>query len=157
MLTRMLSLGRFRALAESYGAELLRWPEAARGEAEALLRMSAAARALLDEARGLDEAIAAAGRREDAALWRPGEQDAALARLHSGVEARIGASTARRPRGCLAGWAPSSVGLRWVGMAAGGGLVVAAGLLIGAMTAAVPTPDNVLAILQPAPIHMLAD
>lgn len=153
----MLTLRRFTALAESYGAELLRWPPEARGEAAALLRSSAAARAILDEARVLDEAIAAAGRREDAALWRPGEQDAALARLRSGVAARIAASPRRRPTGRLAGWAPSSAVLGWIGMAAGGGLVVAAGLFIGALSATAPTPDSVLTILQPAPIHILAD
>jgi hypothetical protein len=153
----MMTLGRFRALAESYGAALPRWPAELRGEAEALLRASAAARALLAEARTVDETIAAAGRREDAALWPPGAREAALARLRSGVAARIGPSPPRWPMGRLAGWAPSSAALGWVGLAAGGGLAVAAGLVIGAMSAAGPAPDAVLAILQASPIHVLAN
>ena len=82
----MLTLRRFRTMADSYGADLLRWPDGARAEAQALLKASPAARALLDEARTLDDAIEAAGASEDAVLWEPDGQDAAMARLRSGVE-----------------------------------------------------------------------
>jgi len=167
MTARRPPLERFRALAESYGAALERWPAEARGEAAALLRESAEARAILGEARVLDEAIAAASREGDAVLWAAaGGRDAALARLRSGVEARIAAGARAPARGAwrrrwdwVAGWAVSSVGLRWAGAAAGGGVAVAAGLLIGAMYAAGPATaaDNVFAILQPAPIHILAE
>ena len=89
----MLTLRRFRTMADSYGADLLRWPDGARAEAQALLNASPAARALLDEARTLDHAIEAAGASEDAVLWELlTGQDAAMARLRSGVEARIAAS-----------------------------------------------------------------
>jgi hypothetical protein len=33
----MLTLRRFRTMADSYGADLLRWPDGARAEAQALL------------------------------------------------------------------------------------------------------------------------
>jgi hypothetical protein len=158
----MLTLGRFRALADSYGADLRSWPEEMRGEAELLARASAEARAVLDEAQTLDEAIAAASAHEDALLWLPGEQDAALARLRAGVGARIAASSLRRrARGlwALAGgdaWATAAQ-LRWLGMATGGGVAIMAGLLIGALYASAPAPDNVLTLLEPSPIHILAD
>ena len=71
----------------SYGADLQRWPEEARRDAQALLDHSAEAGVLFDEARTLDQAIDQATIREDALLWPPGERDAALDRLRSGVEA----------------------------------------------------------------------
>ena len=45
----MLTLQRFQALLGIYGADFRRWPEEARGAAEALLSISAEARALLEE------------------------------------------------------------------------------------------------------------
>lgn len=152
----MMTLRRFRAMADIYGADLRRWPEEVRGEAEALVTVSLQARTFLDEARRLDDAIEAASAHEDAVLWRPGEQDAALARLRSGVEARIAASARRLPaagggRGIL------SLRLRWLGMATGGGFAVMAGLLIGALYVSAPEPEGVLMLLQPAPIQVLAD
>jgi hypothetical protein len=152
----MLTLGRFKALAESYGVDLRRWPEELRGAAQALLATSAEARACLDKARVLDEAIAAASRREEALRWPPGEADAALARLRSAVEARI----APRPARPGAGWSgtrrPLSR-LRWAGMATGGSLAILAGLFIGLMYGPAPAADNVLTLLDPAPIQVLTD
>jgi len=148
----------------SYGADLQRWPDEVRGEAQALLNVSPQARALLDEARTLADAIAAASAREDAAHWRLGEQAAALARVRSGVEARIASSTGRRRASRRSGWAPAGEGhwapslhLRWVGMATGSGFAIMAGLLIGSMYNSAAGPDTVLTMLQPAPIHILAD
>jgi hypothetical protein len=152
----MLTLRRFRTMADSYGADLLRWPDGARAEAQALLKASPAARALLDEARTLDDAIEAAGTSEDAVLWEPDGQDAAMARLRSGVEARIAASAERRPSFRRTGWA-LALHTRWVGMATGGGFAIMAGLLIGAMYTSDPATDSVLTLLQPAPIHVWAD
>jgi hypothetical protein len=160
----MMTLKRFAALADSYGADLARWPDGVRGEAEAMLRTSAEARARLDEARTLDEAIAAA-QAEDDALWGPVEQAAALARLRSGVEARIASSGGGRSMNRnLTGWAGVggalvlALPLRWIGLATGGGLVVMAGVLIGALYTAAPAePGGLMAMLQPAPIHMLTD
>lgn len=152
----MLTLRRFRTMADSYGADLLRWPDGARAEAQALLKASPAARALLDEARTLDDAIEAAGASEDAVLWEPDGQDAAMARLRSGVEARIAASAERRPTFRRTGWA-SALHTRRVGMATGGGFAIAAGLLIGAIYSSDPATDSVLTLLQPVPIHVWAD
>jgi hypothetical protein len=160
----MLTLGRFRALAQSYGADLRRWPEEMRGEAEALLNVSGEARAVLDEARKLDAAIEAAGLYEDAVLWPPGEQEAALARLRSGVAARIASSSthglAHRRSGRMSAasgrWAFFPLHFHWVGLATGGGAILA-GLLIGAMYASPSASDDVLTMLQPSPIHILAD
>lgn len=157
----MLTLRRFRAMAGSYGADLWRWPEAVRANARALLADEPEARAILEEARTLDEAIEAASAREDATTWQPGEAAAALARLRSGVDARIAAATPSRRR---SGWALAAAGpwghalhLGWVGLATGGGFAIMAGLLIGALYGSVPEPDAVLMMLQPAPIHALVE
>jgi hypothetical protein len=159
----MLTLGRFRELADSYGGNLQRWPCEVRGEAQALLTVSRQARALLDEARALDDAIAAASARSEAAARRISEDDAARARLRLGVAARIAASMprhhparwgfagapSRRPNGFIAAH------LHWVGIATGSSLAVIVGFLIGALYASVPASDVVLSILQP--IHILAE
>jgi len=147
----MLTLRRFRRMAEIYGADLRRWPDKVRADAQALRTVSPQARAILGDARVLDEAIEAAGARENAMLRQPGESDTALARVRAGVAARIAASGARRPS-----WAPPWQ-LWWLGMAAGSGLAVAVGLLLGATVGSEPAADDLLAMLQPAPIHMLAD
>lgn len=152
----MLTLKRFSAMADSYGAELTRWPEALRGEAEALLKLSPEARAVLDEARRLDQAIAAGSAHDDARLWPPGESDAALARLRASVDARIAAPAGFRPEPRRLGWAPS-LRLRWAGLATAGGFAIMAGLLIGGLYAGTPEPDSVLTILQPQPMQILAD
>jgi hypothetical protein len=159
----MLTLRRFRAMAGSYGADLQRWPEAERGAAQALLNASPRARELVNEELMLDEALEAASAREDAAHWPPGEQNAALARLRSGVVARIGSSIGRRPAigrfGSLLGgggqWAFSPY-LRWAGIATCSGFAITAGLLIGATYVSSPASDTVLMMLQPVPIQLLA-
>jgi len=147
----MLTLRRFTRMADIYGADLRRWPAHVRADAQALLTVSPEARAILGDAQVLDEAIDAARAREHATLFRPGDSDAALARVRAGVAARIAASVARRPSWVLP-WQ-----LWWLGMAAGSGLAVAVGLLLGTTVGSEPAPDNFLAMLQPAPIHMLAD
>ena len=53
-----------------------------------------------------------------------------------------------------ADWQPQLCGL---GLAASGGLVVAAGLVIGAMTALGPGVRPCASMLLPAPIYILAD
>jgi len=42
-------------------------------------------------------------------------------------------------------------------MATGSGFAIMAGLLIGSMYNSAAGPDTVLTMLQPAPIHILAD
>jgi hypothetical protein len=161
----MLTVERFRATADSYGADLQRWPNEMRDAAEALLNVSAEARAVLQEARALDEAINAASATDDARRWRPGEQNAALARLRSGVEARIAPTARKRLPDPLPGltlmqgvWWATSIRSRLVGMAAAGGCAIVAGLLLGSTYVSEPATDGALTmLLQPAPIHILSD
>ncbi len=159
----MLTLGRFTELAGSFGGDLRRWPQDVRGEAQALLAVSPQARACLDEARALDDAIAAASASRDAAARRLSQDGPALARLRSGVEARIAASPPGRR---LAQWpfvragagranAFASAHLVWAVMATGSSLAVIAGFLVGALYMSAPASDVVLGMLQP--IHILSE
>lgn len=159
----MMTLKKFEALAASYGAELRRWPEANRAEAEALIRSSEPARAILAEARRLDGAIAAAADEEEARLWNRGERDAALARLRSSVAARIAAAPARssatpRPESA---WATPLAAvpfrLGWVGILGMSGIAVAAGLFIGLTYGSPGNSDRLLSFLQPNPIEIFVD
>ncbi len=151
----MLSLKRFKTLAESYGGELGRWPEAFRADAEMLLNTSPEACRFLGEARSLDDAISAASSHEAATLWLPGEENAALARLRSGIAARL---PAQLPAGRA--W-PREIGwmlfgnVARLGMAGGCAVAVVAGLLIGSMDQ--PAPANVLTMLQPDALPVQAD
>jgi hypothetical protein len=160
----MLTLRRFRALADSYGGDLQRWPQEERDAAQALLNISPQAHALLDEARALDHVIAEAGRRSNAMAQRIGEDDgAAMARLRSGVAARIAISVqeqhparrhfVRASSGRMNG--VTATHFTWIGLTAASSLVVTAGFLIGALYAPEPPSDAVLGMLQP--IHILAE
>lgn len=57
---REITLERFAAIVDAYGASPMRWPVAERSAAEALLAVSAEARALLADARMLDGMLASA-------------------------------------------------------------------------------------------------
>lgn len=57
---REITLERFAAIVDAYGASPMRWPVAERGAAEALLAASTEARALLSDARMLDGMLAVA-------------------------------------------------------------------------------------------------
>lgn len=160
----MLTLQQFRALTDTYGAAPERWPEAMRAEAEALLTVSPQSRSILAEARILDEEIDAARAHDDATLLRPGEQEAALARLRTHVAAQL-ASAERRvplpPRS--ASWLWMTVGgaglgarLGWVGMATTA-FILAAGLVLGSLYTPSPSQEDVLTLLQPDPIPFLAE
>lgn len=150
----MLTMRRFCMLAESYGADLRRWPDKTRDHAQALLDVSVEARAILDAARALDDAIAL----HDAGRPPSWDEEAMLARLRAGVATQIaaGRSPARRLVWASAEW-PLPFMLRWLGMATAGGLAITLGLVIGLTTARPPTPDGVLTLLHPAPITMLTD
>lgn len=157
----MVTLKRFRALIDSYGADLRRWPKSQRGTAQDLLDRSPEARVLLEEARQLDQVIASAAAHEDARLWPAGEQGAALARLRLGVEAQI-AQKALAHRHAHMSFMPdwlTFLSVRGLGMATGGGVAVAAGLAMGLTYAANPASgtDTVFAMLQPAPLPVLAE
>ena len=155
----MLTLKRFKTMTDSYGADLLRWPEQERAAAQTFLEGSTEARALLADARMLDEALARA--RQSAAHRLNRHEDAALARLRSGVAARIAAAGGRSrvslleralsitTRGALS--TPSG----WAGLATAGGLAVVAGLVIGSLYTPPGASDALLTLLQPAPIDNL--
>jgi hypothetical protein len=159
----MLTLKQFTAMLDSYGADPQRWPENLRAEAEAFLDRSEQARRSLADALALDDALISASAREEAKLWQPGDQDAALARLRSGVAARIASTSYQRPNRSLARTlfegmqSVFSARLAWVGIGASGGVAIVAGLLIGAAFGAQPGQDNLLTMLQPDPIQILAD
>jgi hypothetical protein len=157
----MLTLKRFKTMTDSYGADLLRWPERERAAAQTLLEGSAEARVLLADARMLDEALAVASARQSAAHRRNNHEDAALARLRSGVAARIAAASGRSrvslleralsitTRGAL------SARSGWAGLATAGGLAVLAGLVIGSLYTPPGASDALLTLLQPTPIDNL--
>jgi len=161
----MMTLKRFRALTQSYGAELQRWPQEERGAAQELLGSSAEARALLEQERSLDADIAAATAHQDAERLQRGVQDAALARLRAGVAARIAREEAQAKPGGWLGWLfggashSPPVRVRRLGLATSGAFAIIAGLLIGGMYGpAAPAPVGALnALLQPAALEILAD
>jgi hypothetical protein len=158
-----MTLRRFGWLADSYGADLQRWPKEERAAAAALLAVSPQARQQLAEALALDGALEAVAIQADAPLWSDGDPDAALARLRSSVGARI-AQAHERVAGRRSGWGPAnwahlvvSMRLGWPGLAAGGGLAVVIGLLIGSVDVSRPMPVNLISMLQPSPIQILSD
>jgi hypothetical protein len=152
----MLSLKRFKALLDSYGAAPQRWPETQRAPGLELLRNSREAQRCFEEAQRLDQTLQVASTREDATLWPPGEREAALASLRARVWAHRPNSpipSPRRPARFLVGaWA--STPTHWAGAMALGVAVVALGVWIGGLQSE-PPPADLLTMLS-APIHALA-
>ena len=153
-----MTIKRFRALAASFGSDLRLWPDHERGAAEALLARSAPARLALERERVLDDAIRDAGAVLDEAHSEPGGDAAALARLRSGVSARI-APLARPPsrRGSgLTVAALSGQGMvlanRPMLLVTAGCATVLAGLLIGALQATPPVGPDIMVLLQATPL-----
>lgn len=165
-----MTLRRFRVLAASYGAELQRWPERLRPQARALLQVSMEARAIIVRARELDEAIAAAGAARDAGIWRGAGADSALLRLQANVTARLGAiavtdataalvparAAARRTDFHSSYGAPSRR-TRWVSLATAASIAVIVGFVIGVLYSPTTPTQELTALLQPAPLQLLAD
>lgn len=158
----MLTLERFRALAESYGGTIARWPEATRADADALLQESAEACAALEEARRLDGMLVAIRVAHDGTVFPRAAQDAALRRLRLGVAARIAVPEAEgrdaaRMENPLLVWLRRAVQLEHSSarMATACACCVAAGVLLGAMYS--PGVDTVLTMLQPEPIYAQED
>jgi len=164
----MLTVERFKAMADSYGGDLRRWPKELRREAQVLSETSAQAGAVLEEARRLDATIEAARKREQLTVWRAGDEEAALARLRSGVAARIASPLAHPTSGVLArmisnpadlarsgagSWTP----LGFAGLAAAGGVAVVVGLLVGSLWSVPAAQDSLLTALVPSPLHMLVN
>jgi len=167
----MMTLRRFRTLADSYGADLRRWPERARRQALTLLDSSAEAQAIIGRAGELDEAIAAAGTARLERLWRGESTATALHRLHDNVAAHIGPSSSEaasardqmrpgapeRNRSPAIRYQPRRVG--WVGLATAAGVAVLAGLALGILYSPSPpaAQEDLTALLQPAPLQVLTD
>ena len=157
----MMTLKRFRKLAESYGGDLLRWPHQLRPQARALLESSAEARGIMARARELDEAIEAAGSARSENVWSGDRPEAALVRLRNTVAARTGAAGASAAR--TSGQAPVRVArsipgrVRWIGLATAAGVAIVAGVTLGIAYAPAGTHPDLLAALQPEPIQLLND
>ena len=160
----MLTLKRFKTMADCYGADLRRWPESIRQDAQALINSSLEAAAILSEAQGLDEAMTSASLRDDANLWLPSDQNAALARLRSTVAAQLSAAPKFRSVSLQSamtlferiGWA-ARPRLGWAGLAASSVVAIVAGLLIGSAYDMPSRSGGLLALLQPMPIEISAD
>lgn len=158
----MMTLRRFRALADSYGADLHRWPESLRTQAAALLDTSMEAQAIMARARDLDTAMAAAGAARDARLWRGNRADAAFHRLRADVATRIRKSPPAGMSVVENGDSRSAPRHRprrvaWVGFATAAGLAVLAGLALGILYSPAAPPQDLTALLQPAPLQLLTD
>ena len=155
----MMTLRRFRALADSYGADLSRWPERARPQARALLDSSAAAQEVIARARALDAAIAAAAAARGESLWSDDRPEAALVRLRNGVAARIGPASPAM----AAGRTPAPAVHRgrrrpgWLGLATAASVAILAGVALGVLYSQGASNQDLLALLQPAPIQLLTD
>jgi len=158
----MMRLRRFRTLAESYGADLKRWPERLQREALVLLDSSAEARQIIARAGELDEAIAAAEAARHERFWSGDRADAALVRLRNRIAARtdptmpVSASAVRGThmrRAVRSG--PRRAG--WIGLATAASVAILAGILLGIRYSPVPSQQDLLALLQPSPIQLLTD
>ena len=163
----MMTLRRFKVLTEAYGADLRRWPASERAEAAMFLAGSTDARGILKDAQHLDVLIDVAHADEAQTLLQTAEQAAALARLRSGLAARIAPpSPSRKQRESIENrlsWVFASTGFgrtataswhSWAVMTVGGGAALVAGLWIGAMHAAAG-PVGLITMLQPSPLHGL--
>lgn len=157
----MMTLERFRTLADSYGADLRRWPERLRPQVLTLLESSAAARDVIAQAGALDQAIRAAESARSESLWSGDRPDAALVRLRNSVAARITApaaagaiAAAKLPRN-TAHRAPGR--MRWISLATAASVAILAGMMLGVLYSPVASQQDLLALLQPVPIQLLDD
>lgn len=167
----MMSLKQFKALAERYGADLVHWPDRQRLEAQILLNQDGSyagmASQILARERPLDAAIVAALEADETDSWQDGEQDAALERLRAGIDRQIARSIPTSPRpawhyGILYGAFRRLPGLslagslRWFGVTAGSGLMVASGFWCGSMQSSMlARPVDLFSALQIAPLSGL--
>jgi hypothetical protein len=154
----MLTIKRFQVLAESYGADLQRWPQELRAEAERLLAVSSEARQVLAEARILDAAILEASAQDQLS---PAEQNAAVERLKSAVANRLATSHARRMNvsffGWMSGWFHEVTTPRGFRLASGVCAAVIGGLVVGSLYTGAPATTSILTLLQPDPIQLFED
>lgn len=157
----MMTLKRFRKLADSYGADLRRWPERLRPQANALLESSAQAREIVARARELDEAITAAASARSENLWSGDRPDAALVRLRNDVATRIGPAVPATAivAGGIAGRVAHDASRRpgWIGLATAASVAIIAGVVLGILHSQTAPRQDLLVLLQPSPIQLLTD
>ena len=157
----MMTLKQFQKLAESYGADLRRWPERLRPQAQALLDSSAEALAVMARARELDDAIYAAGSARSENLWSGDRAEAALVRLRNSVAARIGgpgaATGAAATEGSVRAARSGPGRLRWISLATAASVAIVAGVALGIVYSPAATQPDLLALLQPQPLQLLND
>jgi hypothetical protein len=158
----MMTLERFRTLADSYGADLQRWPERVRPQALTLLESSAQAREIVARAKDLDDALAAAAAARRARLGFGDGADAALVRLRNGVAARMAQTDPATAAAAGGNRLPTRAAgppwrMRWIGLATAAGVAILAGLMLGIRYAPAPPQQDLLALLQPSPIQLLTD
>jgi hypothetical protein len=157
----MMTLKQFQKLAESYGADLRRWPERSRPQAQTLLDSSAEARGIIALARELDDAIRAAGSARSENIWSGDRPEAALVRLRNTVAARIGAPGAAAGGSATEGFVGFARGrpgpVRWIRLATAASVAIVAGVTLGIVYSPAATQPDLLAVLQPQPIQLLND
>lgn len=156
----MMTFKRFRKLADSYGADLQRWPERLRPQAHALLESSAEAREIMAGAGELDEAIRAAGSARSVSLWSGDRPEVALVRLRNSVAARIGAAAPGASAAAGIATYPARGGpgrVRWIGLATVASVAIVAGVVLGIFYSPAAPHQDLLALLQPGPIQLLND
>lgn len=154
----MMTIRNFRTLADSYGGDISRWPERARLQARALCDSSAAAQEIIAKARDLDAAIAAAAAARRESVWAGDRPEAALVRLRNGVAARISAAPARAAGGAPIPTVPRGPRrLGWLGLATAASVAILAGVVLGVLYSQGASNQELLALLQPAPIQLLTD
>jgi hypothetical protein len=157
----MMTLKRFRTLADSYGGDLQRWPERTRPQARALLETSAEARQIIGRARKLDEVIAAADAAHSEHFWSGDRAEAALERLRNRLATRIAATTpapAIRALSLLRTPLGTSRRVRWISLATAASVAIVAGLLLGIRySPAAAEQHGLSALLQPSPFQLRTD
>lgn len=157
-----MKLKQFKRMTDVYGADSLRWPARLRFGAQALLGQSSEATEILQRARELDEALARTTVTRDGPRPLNEDPDAALVRLRSGVMTRI--RTSVHPDGKSIRTSPPTgelaIGLwrhRWIGLTAAASLAVLGGLVLGFTYAPTPPQQDIVTLLQPAPVHFLVN
>lgn len=155
----MMTLKRFKALADSYGGDLQRWPERVRPQARALLDSSPEAESIIASARELDEAITAAAAQRSESLWSGDRRKAAMVRLRNGVAAQIAPANPEMTPGRtsirIVRKTPRRFG--WISLATAASVAIIAGVVLGVFYSPGASNQDLLALLQPSPIQLLTD
>ncbi|MFZ0550631.1 MAG: hypothetical protein WAU49_15825 [Steroidobacteraceae bacterium] len=153
----MMTLKRLQKLADSYGADLRRWPQRLHPRARTLLESSAQAREIMAGASEIDQAIGAAAIARSEDLWSRDRPEAALARLRNGVAARIGRATSVADEALIRAARGGPGRVRWISLATAASVAILAGVVLGIVYSPAASHQDLLALLQPGPIQLLND